>query len=361
MATTVAFRLPQQLTRSTTSRSTAPLEKLETAPSPAGASLFGSIALLMDTGMSLTRSLHRLADTAQSASDQALFLALVSDLERGYSFVEAARHQTLSFSDRQLAWLEIAEATGDVEQVLPFVYGYEWMTTGARCSIAACCLYLFSLAALTALVLTGPLGMLAICSATLLVALRLRRIGSAPGGPERLQWMMLRIPGIGKVLREGIVAEFSRALALQLQQGAPLVQSLPRAGRVLGTALGDSLGERVTDALLQEGDLTAGLRSTGLFSAKYLSFVRCGEETGALAQIMGELAHRSEVGLHYAAQRLVAVSRMAALIGLAAVLTALVVVPQQAHSRILACRPAFAKGGDCVPPPRTPPCALRSL
>jgi hypothetical protein len=116
----------------------------------------------------------------------------------------------------------------------------------------------------------------------------------------------MRVPGLGEVLRNWQVAQFSRALAVLLESGVPTAQAITLGGGVVGTILAEAASEQACAAFFEERSLFSGLMEAGFFTTSYLSLVKCAEETGSVAQVVSWLADESEMELPRSTRRLLA-------------------------------------------------------
>lgn len=108
----------------------------------------------------------------------------------------------------------------------------------------------------------------------------------------RFVWdtLRLRIPAIGKVTHEGILARVTRSLAISLAAGMPIIQTL----KVIAASAGNvCMSERI--ARLREGvergdPLSRAAASVGLFPPLVVQMMSVGEETGDLPALLDEIA-----------------------------------------------------------------------
>lgn len=297
---------------------------------------FGLVAVLLNTRMTLSRSMRRLADTTTSPGERELYSALLSEMESGSSFLEAAQLHRGSFSSRQLGWLAVADATGDMDLVLPLLWRFEFMNSALRLNLITAGLYLLVVVGLATLVLTSPLGVLLLMVAVGYGARRLWMAWDQTETQLRLARILMGVPGLGEVLRNWQVAQFSRALAVLLESGVPTAQAISLGARVVGTALAETASEQACAAFFEDRSLTSGLAEAGFLSPAYLSFVKCAEETGSTAQVVAWLADESEIELPRSTERLVRVCRKIGLGAVAAALVASLIVPMQAVAGVWA-------------------------
>jgi MSHA biogenesis protein MshG len=142
----------------------------------------------------------------------------------------------------------------------------------------------------------------------LVVAHRLWRvyIGTDAG---RLRWhrAQLKLPVVGKLLHEAILARVTRSLAICLAAGIPALQALGTIARTSGNdCIGDAI-LRLRD-LVERGDsISRAAASTGLFPPLVVQMIAVGEETGDLSELLAEVADHYRRDVDYQLKNLSAV------------------------------------------------------
>lgn len=136
----------------------------------------------------------------------------------------------------------------------------------------------------------GPLLLLAMVIIGALLAMLYRQ-------PERrLRWqsVWLRLPLVGRLLRAGEAARFTRTLAILLGSAVPMVDALKVAARVVITA---PVRASIIDAAAQvrEGkSLARSLQGGGWLPAVALQLIHSGEQSGDLAFLLDQAADIQE-------------------------------------------------------------------
>ncbi|HTT08840.1 MAG TPA: type II secretion system F family protein [Gammaproteobacteria bacterium] len=108
----------------------------------------------------------------------------------------------------------------------------------------------------------------------------------------RLVWdrMKLRLPVVGDILTRAALGRFARALSMALKAGVPLIQSLNVVARAVdNTYIGSHILSMRTG--VERGDtLSHTATLTGIFSPLVIQMLMVGEDTGAIDQLMEEVA-----------------------------------------------------------------------
>jgi MSHA biogenesis protein MshG len=108
----------------------------------------------------------------------------------------------------------------------------------------------------------------------------------------RLAWdsFKLRVPVIGGVVRRASLTQIARSFALTLDSGVPIIQGLGMIARAAGN---DYMTERVLalrDGVERGESLYRTAQAADLFTPLALQMIAIGEETGALSDMLAEVA-----------------------------------------------------------------------
>jgi MSHA biogenesis protein MshG len=143
-----------------------------------------------------------------------------------------------------------------------------------------------------------------VIGAIVAVVLVARKYVSTDSG--RFQWhrLKLRLPGIGTLVREALLARLSRSLSVSLTAGMPMIQTLNLIAKSAGN---DYMAERVVRlrAAVERGDpLSRAAASVGLFPPLVLQMMEVGEETGQLPELLDDVAAHYAREVDYALKTL---------------------------------------------------------
>lgn len=102
--------------------------------------------------------------------------------------------------------------------------------------------------------------------------------------------VLLRVPLVGRLMRMYATSQLARTLSSLLTGGLPLVNAMEVASASVGNrAMATAVG--AATPLVREGkSLTTALESTGMLENLVLEMVKVGEQTGALADMLGAIA-----------------------------------------------------------------------
>jgi type IV pilus assembly protein PilC len=119
---------------------------------------------------------------------------------------------------------------------------------------------------------------------TIVLAMTLSRMSA--DFAYRVDYLKLRLPMFGPVLRKVALSRFAHFFATMFQSGVPILNCLETAQKVVGNlVLARSLGTVRTT--VQDGNpLSSGLRDTGEFPTLVLLMVKIGEDSGNLGETL---------------------------------------------------------------------------
>jgi MSHA biogenesis protein MshG len=118
----------------------------------------------------------------------------------------------------------------------------------------------------------------------------LRAWHATPAGRLHCDTTLLRMPVAGKIVRKAMLARFSRSFALSLKSGVPIAQALS----VVAQTIDNQHIARKVDGMrtsVERGDsILRSAAAAGVFTPVVLQMIAVGEETGAVDELMDEVA-----------------------------------------------------------------------
>jgi MSHA biogenesis protein MshG len=118
----------------------------------------------------------------------------------------------------------------------------------------------------------------------------------------RLHWdrVKLKLPAIGKLIYEATLARISRSLAISMNAGMPVIQSLNVIAKSAGNEFMAQRIIQLRNSLERGEPLSRAATSVGMFSPLVLQMMAIGEETGELPRLLDEVADFYEREVDYA-------------------------------------------------------------
>jgi MSHA biogenesis protein MshG len=108
----------------------------------------------------------------------------------------------------------------------------------------------------------------------------------------RFQWdkHKLRIPVVGPVVKEGILARITRSLAISLGAGMPVIATLRVIAQSAGNEYMAERVKRLRDAVERGDPVSRAAASVDIFPPLVIQMISVGEETGDLPELLDEVA-----------------------------------------------------------------------
>ena len=114
----------------------------------------------------------------------------------------------------------------------------------------------------------------------------------------------LKLPIIGSVVHDAVIARFSRTLSTTFAAGVPLVNALESTAGAAGNAIFAQGIRRIRDDVTSGTALAISIRTTGLFPTMLLQMTAIGEESGSLDDMLGKVADHYEAAVDNAVNSL---------------------------------------------------------
>ena len=119
-----------------------------------------------------------------------------------------------------------------------------------------------------------------------------------------LDAMALKLPILGGVVHDAVIARFSRTLSTTFAAGVPLVEALDSTAGAAGNAIYARAIRRIRDDVTAGTALALSIRTTGLFPTMLLQMTAIGEESGSLDDMLGKVADHYEAAVDNAVDSL---------------------------------------------------------
>ena len=118
----------------------------------------------------------------------------------------------------------------------------------------------------------------------------LRRWKAQPAG--RLTWdrWMLKAPLAGRIVQKATLSRFSRSFAIALKSGVPIEQALTVVSQTVDNAYISRKVEAMREAVERGDTILRAAIASGIFTPVVLQMIAVGEETGAIDELMEEIA-----------------------------------------------------------------------
>lgn len=267
-------------------------------------------------------------ETLEQQTDSRAFRAVLADVRRrveaGAGLRVAFEPHRKIFSDFFLGMLEAGESSGRLAQALEasahylekqvdlrqktraaFVYP---LVVGVVCSLVVTGLLLFVVPVFTQIYkkmhvqLPGPTRLLVLLSVALRywwwllapalvgLGLGLRRLFETPGVRACWERLRLRLPLLGPLYRDILVAQFIRTFGMLVSVGVPIMEAIETAGRVAGNREMARIAAALQQAVRTGRPIAESLRAHSLFPPMVVQLVASGEGAGILPEMLAKAA-----------------------------------------------------------------------
>ncbi len=115
---------------------------------------------------------------------------------------------------------------------------------------------------------------------------------------------IIKFPIIGPILRDAIIARFSRTLSTTCSAGVPLVDALDSTAGAVGNYVYSKAIGNVKENIAAGSALSQSLKHTKLFPNVLMQMVAVGEESGTLDDMLGKVANHYEDAVDDAVENL---------------------------------------------------------
>jgi MSHA biogenesis protein MshG len=134
-----------------------------------------------------------------------------------------------------------------------------------------------------------------------------RRYVATQAGRYAWDRAMLRVPIFGTLIQQSVLARVTRSLAICLAAGIPALQALAIIARTTGNEYMSEGILRLRDTVERGDSISRAAATVGLFPPLVLQMIAVGEETGELAELLGEVAEHYRRDVDYRLKNLSAV------------------------------------------------------
>ena len=288
---------------------------------------------LAKAGVPIMQALRGLRDSTHNQAFSRVINDLVDTLDSGLELSAALKRHPKVFPTIYVSMVQIGEATGTMQEVFLQLAKYMELEKDTRDRIKAAMRYpMFVVIAITlamfvinlfvipafAKVFTSMRAELPwatkiliatsqftvaywpILLAALIVAIfSIRFYVRTPEGRYRWDRMKLRIPVIGGIFYRATLGRFARATAVTMRAGVQLVQGMTVVSRAVDN---EYIGERILQMRdgVERGETIARTAApTGMFPPLVLQMITVGEESGAVDELMAEVADYYEREVSY--------------------------------------------------------------
>lgn len=282
--------------------------------------LIRQLATLVQAGLPIDDALKTLVEQSESKSSERILSTIHAKVLEGQSLATAMRVFPRAFDELVATSIEAGEQSGQLEAVLlqladyletrdemgkqsmtALIYPIVLMIT-AVVVVAGLMIYIVPkviqvfestqvqlplmtrvLISMSHFLASYGIYILVLLGLLLVAFLMLRNYP-----PFQLGWhqFMLKLPGIGRLVRISQAARFTRTLGILTQSAVPIVSALSLAKQVVNNRVIYAACEHTATAVREGSSLAHAMKSTEQFPPLSVKLVHSGEQSGQLSQML---------------------------------------------------------------------------
>jgi type IV pilus assembly protein PilC len=281
-------------------------------------------ATMINSGLSLLRSLNILAEQTESKALAEIVNQVRMDVEKGSSLSQAMSKHPKAFGRLYVSMVRAGEIGGALDSVLMRLADTIEKQVELRRKVKSAMTYPLVVAVLVLTIVTAmllfvipmfqniysQLGGKLPAPTQLLInisnvcrkfwyliflvegggAFAFRRWINSEEGRKQWDAIKLKVPVFGKLVRKTALARFSRTLSALVRSGVPILESLDIVAETAGNYV-VAKAVRETQAAVKRGDpLSKKLEEHPVFPPMVVQMMAVGEETGALDEMLDKIA-----------------------------------------------------------------------
>lgn len=287
------------------------------------------MATMMKAGVPLVQSFDIVAGGAENKTLQELILSIKEDVAAGGGFAASLRKQPKYFDDLFCNLVESGEQSGSLETMLDRIATYKEKTEQLKAKIKKAMTYPIAVV-VVAIVVTGILLVKVVpqfaetfssfgadLPAFTLFVLHLSQLAQdywfivlgvmivfflsfgklkekSKTFRDLIDKYSLRIPVVGDILYQSIVARFARTLSTTFAAGVPLIDALQSVAGATGNSVYESAVLRIREEVSTGTQLNVAINHTKVFPPMLIQMATIGEESGALDEMLDKVANYYE-------------------------------------------------------------------
>ncbi len=299
-------------------------------PKPEDIAIFTrQMATMAKSGVPLVQALGMIAEGSDKPGMKKLIGDIADDVASGTPFAQSLRKYPRLFDDLYCSLIEAGEQAGALESLLDRVATYKEKAETLKKKIKKALTYpiavLVVAIVVTALLLIkvvptfaevfGSFGadlpaftlwVLGISEFTqkwwLVILVVIIAAGFAHKEAklrsvkyvEMMDALSLKIPVVGDIVYNGVVARFARTLSTTFAAGVPLVEALDSVSQATGNLIYERGINKIRDEVTSGTPIASAMRSSNLFPPLALQMTTIGEESGALDDMLEKVATHYE-------------------------------------------------------------------
>lgn len=282
------------------------------------------LSTLQDAGLPILRSLRILEGQSKPGALKNSLLNVIEDIESGSTLSEAMGKQPKAFDNLYVNMVKAGEAGGALEVILQRLADFKERAQSLKKRVQGAMIYPIAVIIVATAIVSGimifiipkfekifddfgsklPVMTEVLISASHFIAqywyllfaspvalwLFVKIVQKNKTGEYIVDWIKLRIPVLGKIIRKAIIARISRTLGTLIASGVPILDALIIARDTAGNAVFRKAFEHIYAAIREGEPMAVPLKETRIADDIVVNMVDVGEETGALDAMLYKVA-----------------------------------------------------------------------
>lgn len=288
---------------------------------------------LLKAGVPIMQALAGLQESTENRAFRAVLKSLRENLDSGRELSVALSRQQTVFSPFYVAMVHVGEQTGRLEEIFLRLFHHLEFQKFMRDQVKSALRYpsfvlivmamaivivnLFVIPAfakvyagfkadlpyLTQVLIAFSKFMVTfwplLLGAVVAAAFGLRAWLATDAGRYAWDRWKLRIPVAGKIVHKATLSRLTRSLALAMRSGVPVVQGLTLVGQVVDNAYVGRQVENMRQSVERGESLLRAALQAKVFTPVVLQMIKVGEDSGALDDLMQEIADMYQREVEY--------------------------------------------------------------
>jgi type IV pilus assembly protein PilC len=285
---------------------------------------FRQFSVMIDAGLPLVQCLEILAANQENPTFQKTLTGVRTTVEGGATLANAMRQYPKVFDDLTTNMMDAGETGGILDIILQRLAVYVEKAVKLRAAVKSALIYPVSVVSLAFLIVGALLKWVVPIFANLFTGLGvalplptrvvmglssfvghfwwffivgivgvffgLKQIRKDPRGRYYMDWLMLKLPVLGVLLRKIAVARFTRTLGTLITSGVPILEGLSITAKTSGNAVLEEALMKVRKAIEEGRTIVDPLRESGVFPNMVTQMIGVGEATGAMDAMLQKIA-----------------------------------------------------------------------
>ena len=319
------------------------------------------MAILLDAGLPLIRSLKTLARQATNPVVKKTLEETAVSVEGGSTFSEALAQHPKSFDKLYLNMIRAGEAAGKLELILNRLATFREKAAKIQGKVKSAMVYPSIIISIAVLITTGlmifivpkfkktftellegePLpgltqfvmgisefmisNWIILVPGIIGIVILFKLFLKIPFLKFYIDWVKYNLPLIGPIVSKTAISKFSRTLGTLMGSGVPILSALNIVKETSGNEVVSQAISKVYEAV-KEGEGMAGpLQATKIFPEMVISMIEVGEETGKLPEMLDKIADTFDEEVDNAVAALTSMIEPIMMVGLAVVIGGIVI------------------------------------